>query len=93
MKLSSNGYYVEKYLKCGNCGTLLFEGRSAGRQPVRKPEGTALLAHEMASVSAILKRPVSIFSDEFARARKRIAISTAPWHQDLYGISGHKLDV
>ena len=25
MKLSSNGYYVERYLKCENCGALIFE--------------------------------------------------------------------
>ncbi len=33
MKLSPNGYYVEKYLKCANCGSLLFDdggGESAG---------------------------------------------------------------
>ena len=25
MKFSANGYYVEKYRKCGNCGALMYD--------------------------------------------------------------------
>jgi N-methylhydantoinase B len=24
MKFSNNGYYIEKYVKCGNCGVLVY---------------------------------------------------------------------
>ena len=26
MKFSNNGYYIEKYIKCANCGMLLYSG-------------------------------------------------------------------
>ena len=32
MRLSENGYYVEKYVKCANCGLLIYdEGQSVER--------------------------------------------------------------
>lgn len=32
MRLSSNGYYVERYLKCANCGILIHdEGKTVQR--------------------------------------------------------------
>lgn len=26
MRFSDNGYYIERYIKCDNCGVLLYEG-------------------------------------------------------------------
>jgi N-methylhydantoinase B len=37
MRFSKNGYYIEKYIKCANCGTLIYD---AGAQVER--DGKAL---------------------------------------------------
>ena len=31
MKFSQNGYYIEKYVKCTNCGVLIYEGENAAK--------------------------------------------------------------
>lgn len=49
MKLSANGYYVEKYLKCGNCGTLLFEGRNGHKAGAYCSDWCRDWAHAVAS--------------------------------------------
>ena len=31
MRFSNNGYYIEKYIKCDNCGMLIYGGRHQRR--------------------------------------------------------------
>ncbi len=35
MRFSSNGYYVEKYVKCDNCGMLIYDSGTAGTRHAR----------------------------------------------------------
>ncbi len=32
MRFSSNGYYIEKYVKCATCGMLIYSAGVAGRR-------------------------------------------------------------
>lgn len=38
MKFSQNGLYIERYLKCVNCGVLIYEGE-AGEKGARELNG------------------------------------------------------
>jgi len=32
MRFSANGYYIERYVKCANCGLLIYDDGIAGRR-------------------------------------------------------------
>lgn len=38
MKFSHNGYYIEKYIKCDNCGVLIYSGEIKSADPALKDE-------------------------------------------------------
>ncbi|MFQ1061434.1 hypothetical protein [Bordetella trematum] len=39
MKFSQNGLYIERYLKCANCGVLIYEGTEDDDTKRVEPDG------------------------------------------------------
>ena len=60
MRFSANGYYIERYVKCANCGMLVYGDGIAGKRHGKACVYCSAMVHRVGDADPIARLAISL---------------------------------